>query len=266
MAVGEAPLGFEFLYEQGVVEACLTSDEKNSLGRDELTRLSEFLGDERENPDVKAVLITSGNPTFFTNGLAPEMFVDISERDAREAAALLIDSALAFLEFPNPIICCISGHCAGAGVVFAILTDYRLMVEGGARIGFPESRIGMNFPSGVVPVLRDLIGAAETRDALYRGKMYKPAQALEIRLVDEIHPADELLHRARRKTQEFANLPATSRRGIRTALTEERRRHFRDVREFDIEETARAIISPEAQEGFRSILENRRPRFPSAGG
>ena len=49
--------------------------------------------------------------------------------------------------FPKPVVAAVNGHAIAGGCVLECCADYRMMAQGGGRIGIPELLVGVPFPS-----------------------------------------------------------------------------------------------------------------------
>lgn len=244
-----------------VLEIGLKINEKNSLTRGALEAFAgAFRGPAREQ-DVRAILLTSRSPGYFSNGFDPGLFLDQPEEEIEKSCRLVMDTAQALLEVPAPIIAVINGHCMGAGSVFSVFSDYRYMIDKGGRIGFPEINIAVNFPAGPAVVLNQLIGRRHTRDILMNGQALKGPQARGIGLVDAVFPAEDLLPEAEKLAKKLASKSPAAIQEIKQALWADVRPRVSELAERDIQKLVEFFSAANGQEGFRSIAEGRRPRF-----
>lgn len=231
-----------------------------------------------ENDDnVRVVIFTGNDSGYFSNGFEPALFLGQSYEYNLQVCQLVNETALYFFFFPKPIIACLNGHAMGAGAVFALFSDWRFMVQastgvggrtdaakpatGNARIGFPEALLGMNFPAFVARYMQDLIGVTATRDILFGGKSLKAAEALEIKLIDRACSESELMAETLKFAEKLGKSPLQTLIGMKRARTELYRTVFESLRENDAVELAKIMTSPVTQEGLRSIVEKRRPRW-----
>lgn len=247
--------------EGNVTELKLQLNEVNDLDKDGFQLLNDTVTKCAKDESLRVLVLTSGANGFFSNGLKPELFLDRSESEIRDAVRLVLDTAEQLFFFPVPAIIAINGHCLGAGSVFAIYSDYRLMADKKARIGFPEMVIGMNFPSIAVRYLESVVGHRNAKELMFGGRPLKGPEAKSIGLVDEIYPEEELNSKAHELARKLASNAPSSLRGIKASMRHSYRPLLESLREWDIEETVKTILTKNCQEGFRSILEKRRPNF-----
>jgi 3-hydroxyacyl-CoA dehydrogenase/enoyl-CoA hydratase/3-hydroxybutyryl-CoA epimerase len=155
-----------------------------------------------EREDIAGVIITSAKKTFFAGGDLDELVRATPDRAAEVSATVTRAKAqLRRLEtFPRPVVAAINGSALGGGLELALACHHRVAVDSaGVEIGFPEVTLGL-LPGagGVVRTVR-LMGIAEAlTQVLLRGQRHRPARALEIGLVHELAPAEDLLDQARR--------------------------------------------------------------------
>lgn len=120
--------------------------------------------------------------------------------------------------FPRPVVAAINGHAVAGGAILACACDARLMARGSGRIGVPELKVGVPFPSLPLEVLRFAVGARHLQELIYGGATYTPEEGLARGLVDEVVESTELLDRALDRARTYAALPAEAFRMTKEAL------------------------------------------------
>ncbi|MET7403885.1 3-hydroxyacyl-CoA dehydrogenase NAD-binding domain-containing protein, partial [Dactylosporangium sp. NPDC005572] len=151
---------------------------------------------EAEKADVTGVIITSAKKTWFAGGDL-DTLGSIGPDDAAQtyAAVRQIKAQLRRLEtLGRPVVAAINGSALGGGLELALACHHRIVADDRRiEIGFPEVTLGL-LPGGggVVRTVR-LLGITEALlQVLLKGQRHKPAKALEVGLVHEVLPADEL--------------------------------------------------------------------------
>jgi enoyl-CoA hydratase len=154
--------------------------------------------------------------------------------------------------FPRPVIAAVNGHAIAGGCVLAAAADRRLMADGKGRIGIPELKVGVPFPSEPLEVMRFAVPATVER-LVYGGATLLPREALQIGLVDEVVPAEELDARALRVAGSMAAIEPSafrlSKRALRAPALERMRR------ERDDDEVRRCWSSAETLGAIRRYVE-----------
>jgi enoyl-CoA hydratase len=111
------------------------------------------------------------------------------------------------LTFPKPAVAAINGHAIAGGCIIAAACDFRVMVEGSARIGVPELVVGVPFPTLPFEIVRARVSPPLFRDLVFTGRTVRPPEALALGLIDEIAPLDVLMTRAHHAAERLAAIP-----------------------------------------------------------
>jgi enoyl-CoA hydratase len=163
------------------------------------TELLEALALEfRELPSgsVSSVVIT-GYGQVFCAGLDLKRYMEGGADYAGHLPLLLGQVFEVVFTCPLPVVAAVNGHTIGGGCVLACCADVRVMAEGEGEIGLPELRVGVGFPRAALEIVRYAVGGVSARRLAFGAQTYRPQQALELGLVEEVVPADELLDRAK---------------------------------------------------------------------
>ncbi|HYZ81301.1 MAG TPA: 3-hydroxyacyl-CoA dehydrogenase NAD-binding domain-containing protein [Solirubrobacteraceae bacterium] len=158
---------------------------------------------EAERDDIAGVIITSAKKTFFAGGDLNDLKTATRE-NADEVAAFVRDgkAVLRRLEtLGKPVVAAINGAALGGGFEIALACHHRIVVDDPkAVVGFPEVQLGL-LPGagGVVRTVRMLGIVNALMQLLLQGQRLRPAQALEIGVVDEVVPTrDDLIPAAKK--------------------------------------------------------------------
>src|SRR3954447_13188713 len=150
---------------------------------------------EAEKDDINGVVLTSAKKTFFAGGDLHDLKAVTKEQSAEFADGLReIKGQLRRLETLGvPVVAAINGAALGGGLEIALATHHRVIVDDPkAKLGFPEVKLGL-LPGGggVVRTVR-MFGIVDAlMQLLLQGQEKRPAQALEMKLVDEVVPTRE---------------------------------------------------------------------------
>jgi enoyl-CoA hydratase/carnithine racemase len=233
----------------------------NTLTADSFEGIRDALRALAGNEEVRVVIFTGNDSGYFSNGFEPALFLGQTFEYNHQVCRLVNETAQYFFFFEKPIIACLNGHAMGAGAVFALFSDWRFMADKSARIGFPEALLGMNFPAFVARYMQDLIGIQKTRDILFAGKSLKGPESQEIGLADEIYSEETLLSETLKFAEKLAKSPLQTLTGMKRARTEPYRKIFAELTDNDAHALATIMTSAVTQEGLRSIVEKRRPKW-----
>src|SRR4051794_33116759 len=157
---------------------------------------------EAEKDDIKGVVITSAKKTFFAGGDLNDLLAVTREQSAEFAAGIReVKAQLRRLETLGvPVVAAINGAALGGGLEITLACHHRVIVDDPkAKLGFPEVKLGL-LPGagGVVRTVR-MFGIVDAlMQLLLQGQEKRPAQALEMKLVDEVVATrDDLLPAAK---------------------------------------------------------------------
>ncbi len=192
--------------EDGVVVLTLDdpAQSANTMNRDYRESMAwaiERLEAERE--DVAGVVIASAKKSFMAGGDLGDL-VNVKPGDEDEAIELVapVKEQLRRLELlGRPVVAAVNGAALGGGLEIALGAHHRVCLDAPhVRLGLPEVTLGLcPGAGGVVRTVR-MLGIQEALlKVLLQGQRLRPAEALEIGLVDElVGSEDELLPAAKR--------------------------------------------------------------------
>lgn len=247
--------------EGGILELKLNINANNSMIPDGFRALDAALETHAQDPAVRVAVLGTAVPGFFCNGLDPDAVHGASVAQIRELIQYFFSVLKKLLFFPVPVVAAINGHAMGYGAMLALMSDFRLMLDKGARIAFPEINIGIGLPVFVASPLQDVVGMNQARDLLLYGKALKGPDALAIGLIDELHDGAELDAAAHKTAKKLAGLSNSAVRSMKTTLRYRYSEGLDAILARDIENTIALLQSPDAKEGFSAMVEKRRPRF-----
>ena len=197
---------FEIEYLEGVARVRLTNGVTNALGPQLIAELREVLEQVRNHPEARSVLLL-GNRKFFSIGFDIPALYPLSADEFRAYFEDFNRASLELYTLPKPTVVAIEGHATAGGCILSLGCDYRFISDGHKRMGLNEIKLGVPVPLLADRVLVDLIGVRAARDAVESGDFYGPKTLLELGMVDEVHPLEEVADRAMDKARSLAALP-----------------------------------------------------------
>ena len=157
---------------------------------------------EAERDQIRGVIVTSRKKTFFAGGDLNAL-IKATPADAQRIfdECQTIKRTLRRLEtLGRPVVAAINGAAMGGGLEIALACHHRIVADvPGVQLGQPEVTLGlMPGAGGVVRAVRMLGIVDALLQVLVQGQRHRPAQALQIGLVDELTGSvDELLPAAK---------------------------------------------------------------------
>ncbi len=242
--------------------AVVTMNRPEALNAFNTAQLEELLAAMRQlgaDAAIRAIVITGAGERAFAAG------ADIKEMEAKspleaKAFAELGHAVCAAIErAPQPTIAAVNGFALGGGCEIALACDIRLAAER-AVLGQPEVALGI-FPGwGGTQRLPRLIGAGLAKELIFTGRSVNAAEALRIGLVNAVHPAQELLSKARELAGQIAAQGPLAVRHAKIAINHA----FGDtLGGFEQEQQLFALLfgTADQREGMAAFAGRRKPTF-----
>jgi enoyl-CoA hydratase/carnithine racemase len=181
------------------VHVLTLGDTENRFGPDWLTAAEQALDEIVAAP---APLITIAAGKFYSNGLDLEWVG--AHPDEFLTYAARVEALLArILTLPVPTVAAVNGHAFGAGAMFAMAHDWRIMRADRGYFCFPEVDINIPFTPGMAALIQAKLSARSAVDAMTTGQRYTGPDALDIGLVDATAGETELLDHALAKVADL---------------------------------------------------------------
>ena len=195
-------------YRDGTAILRIEHGKANAVDLELFQELDRHLRDLRATPP-KAVILT-GSGKIFSAGV--DLFRVLKNEDGYLERFLpqLSSTLLGLFTLPMPVVAAVNGHAIAGGCILALACDHRVLAEGKASLGVSELAVGVPFPVAPLEVLRHVLTERHARDLVMTGRLVGVEEALEIRLVDETCPQDELMDRALEAAARLAKIPARS--------------------------------------------------------
>ncbi len=212
--------------------------------------------------DYHAVVLTGNGPAFSAGGDI-EAMADREERpqDAFDRITETFGRVVeAMLECPLPIVAKVNGDAVGAGLAIVGLSDFAFAAED-ATFSCAFVRVGLIPDTGGTFLLPRLVGLRTAKDLAFTGRFFGAEEAVEIDLVNEAAPADELDERVAETVDRLERRPTETIGLMKRAMHENLGRHWGEALEYENLLQVQAYTSDAHEEGVSAFLEGREPRF-----
>lgn len=233
-------------------------EQRNAISHEMWRGIADWVAKVGADPSLKVLIVRGGSD--FTAG------ADIAEFDAIYAS---VETASEHLDDMNramdglaalakPTIAMISGVCIGAGAGLAAACDLRFAAEG-SRYGVTPAKLGMGYPLTSIARLVDAMGAANTSDLLFSGRLVDDKEAFWMGFVNRLFPADKLEAETRRYAQTVAANAGASHAALKglVALA----RAGKNDPDLGRKLYLHPLTSPDFVEGRTAFAEKRKPQF-----
>lgn len=156
-------------------------------------------------------------------------------------------------ELPMPVIAAIDGWALGGGAELAYAADIRIATPD-ARIGHPETGLGILAAAGATWRLPEIVGHARASELLLTGRILTAQECLDWALVSSLHDRGDLLAAAHAIADRIAANDPFATRHTKTALRAPADAHPA----LDLDLQAELFESPEKLRRMTDFLERRR--------
>jgi E-phenylitaconyl-CoA hydratase len=242
---------------------------RNALDVESQVELRHNLLSARDNPAVRAIVLTGAGDRAFCAGADLKRTPPRSQpyASAWVASDELATERGAYVRFLNlerlsiwkPLIAAVNGYCFGGGLELALQCDLRVAADT-ASFALPEVKVGS--VAGVCgPLLLRAVPAAHAMKILLTGARVDAAEAMRIGLVSDVWPEAELAIRA----QELARVIAAN-APLSVMATKRLVRETEVLSRSALADMTEMVFgmlkdTQDRAEGRRAFAEKREPRF-----
>ena len=179
----------------------------NVIGPEFLADLDEAITRIGSEESIKGAVIASGKGSGFMAGMDLKYFGSMlaSAAGKRPAPAEIFDQVFVLNQLfrrletcGKPVACAIEGTCVGGGFELALACHRRVVGDSPkTQLGLPEILIGLFPGGGGSQRLPRLMGVQAALMYMLQGKLFRPAEAAMLKVVDEVVPQGAAVQKAR---------------------------------------------------------------------
>jgi len=181
----------------------------NALSVALMTEIIELCNWITDQHDLK-VIVLRGEGRAFTAGFDLNDFTNVyggaNPRAGAELGRIMADTVTNMRQLT---IAAVHGHCVGGGVVLTSACDLR-MAATGTRFSIPEVDLGIPLAWGGVPRLVREVGPAVAKELILSCRPFTAEEALQLRFINRVVPADVLISEAQSFADSLASKPTFS--------------------------------------------------------
>ncbi|HAO40017.1 MAG TPA: 2,3-dehydroadipyl-CoA hydratase [Afipia sp.] len=232
-------------------------ERRNALNVETIAALGEAFAKAEIEDSIRCVILTGDNKAFCAGA-------DIAEMNAHGFGALERPerrSGWATIErFTKPIVAAAEGLALGGGLELLLLADIAV-VGRSAKLGLPETRIGLIPGDGGTQRLTRLVGRARATRMIFTGEPIAGELAERVGLVSEAVDDFRALDRALQIAAVLANGPLLALKMAKAAILASAETPLAMGLGVERHAAARTFASSDAAEGLSAFSEKRSPRF-----
>ncbi len=265
------PQADEVLYQVADHIATITLNapgRMNTISGQMLDQLSERLLQADRDPEVRCIVLTGAGRAFCAGldmaaqmGSAKGSLGGLGGGDAIPGELdLRFTPPTVLHNLDTPTVCALNGGAAGYGLDLALGCDIRIAAES-VKLNPGFAKRGILPESGGTWLLPRIVGYAKAAEITFTGRTLTAAEALELGLVNQVVPNDELADAVAAMAGEIAaNAPLAVRaikRMMRAAETETFEQNVHHV----FLQLLPLLRTDDFREGVAAYMEKRTPNF-----
>lgn len=246
--------------ENHVLTVTLNRPKANAIDLATSRALGQVFTDFRDNPDLRVAIITGAGDKFFCPGWDLKAAADGDAVDGDYG----MGGFGGIQEMPHlnkPIIAAVNGICCGGGLEWALSADIILAADH-ASFALPEIRSGTVADAASVK-LPKRIPYHIAMEMLLTGRWITAEEAARWGMINQIHPAAELMAKAREMADLLASGPPLVYAAIKEIVRESEDQKFQDsmnkITRSQYKTVETLYRSEDQREGARAFAEKRDP-------
>lgn len=249
--------------EDGVEILVLRHPPVNALSTAVLDALAQRVSEVEASPSSRVVVLTGDGQYFSAGADVKEMaMMDLSQAPKVVHRGLELFGRIEAMR--PPVIASINGLALGGGLELALACDLRIAGES-AKLGAPETKIGLLPAYGGTQRLTRLVGAAKARELIFTASMIPAAEALRIGLVNKVVSAGQELRAARDLAHTIAQNAPKAVQAAKRAIREGRDGPLAEGLKLESDLFEHEVLpSEDLREGIAAFVERRPPKFQGA--
>jgi enoyl-CoA hydratase len=228
----------------------------NALNAQVFDELKSTISRLADDDSVRVILITGSGEKAFAAGADIKELGEVDRIQARKLSRRgqrifrLIETC------GKPVIALINGFALGGGCELALACTLRIASET-AKLGLPEAKLGLIPGYGGTQRLPRLIGPSAALKMMLTGEPIDAAQALRLRLVDEVVPAATLLARGRELAASILAVAPLSVSACLEAVNKGTDRDLESALRSESHLFSKLSTTSDMKEGIQAFLEKR---------
>jgi enoyl-CoA hydratase len=209
---------------------------------------------------VRALILTGAGEKAFVAGADIAEMAPLTPWGAREFAALGHAATALLEDLPCATIAAVNGFALGGGLELAAACDL-IYCSDNAKLGQPEVNLGITPGFGGTQRLVRLIGKVRAKEIIFTGDMIDAAKALQIGLVLEVFPRDQLLPHCKAVANKIASRGPLAIAASKLLIERGFDLPLRAANRQEAETFALLFDTEDRREGMKAFLEKRAAKF-----
>jgi enoyl-CoA hydratase len=235
-------------------------DKLNALNKKTLLEIERCLMEAEQSDDVRVLVITGAGDKSFVAGADIAEMKNLNCADAEEFSRLghrVMDS---IEDMRLPVIAAVNGFALGGGLELALACDFIYASEN-AKLGLPETSLGLIPGFGGTTRLGRRIGLALSKELIYTAKPLSAERALAAGLVNKVVAAGEVVDEVVKLAEGIARNGPYAIALSKRILIENQDSDHSSANLCEQHSFGLVFGSEDHNEGINAYLEKRKPSF-----
>jgi isohexenylglutaconyl-CoA hydratase len=236
---------------------------RNAMSLAMVGELRAALCKAEDDGDVRAIVLRGSGGHFCAGGDLKDMAAARMSHDGATAIAAVNarfgELCVAFARTGIAVIAAVEGTVMGGGFGLACVADV-VLASDTAQFRLPETSLGV-VPAQIAPFLVERLGYAEARRLAVTGGRLDAQEALALRLVHEVHAADQLDAAVERVVGDVLRCAPHAVAASKALIARARLQPASTLIGEAAAVFAQAALGPEGTEGTTAFLQKRAPAW-----
>lgn len=233
----------------------------NALNKVTIEELHNAFAKANEDREVGVIFLTGSGEKAFVAGADISEFADFNAEEGSALAQKGQETLFDYIEaLQTPVIALINGFALGGGLELAMAAHFRIASDT-ARMGLPETSLGLIPGYGGTQRLPQLIGKGRALEMIMTAGMIDASQALQYGLVNHVTTPDDLLDFAKKLAGKILKNSgvaiAAAIQAVHAGFD-----YDKDGYQAEIDAFGKAFSTADFKEGTQAFLEKRKADFP----
>jgi enoyl-CoA hydratase/carnithine racemase len=259
----------QIIYEKSGHIATVTLNRPKKLNAYSEIMVHEILAalsDARDDDEIRAVIITGTGRGFCSGGDIGRDFQYPTRYRGHRMESMLemrenMHELVKFLQrFDKPTIAAVNGAAVAGGLTLALSCDFRIAAES-ARLGDTSLKFALIPDEGGAYLFPRFLGLEKALRMSLLSEVYSAQQALELGLVTDVVPDQELMFTARQWAERLAAGPPIAIRITKRMMYKQLTMSLDNALEDAALGTMVANYTEDVKEGIAAFHEKRPPKF-----
>ena len=243
-----------------VLEVMIDRPKANAIDLATSRIMGEIFREFRDNPQLRVAILGAAGDKFFSAGWDLKAAADGDAVDGDYG----VGGFGGLQELPQmnkPVICAVNGICCGGGLEMALACDI-ILASDQATFALPEIRSGTVADAASIK-LPKRIPYHIAMEMLLTGRWIDAEEAARWGLINQIHPMDQLMDKAREMAELLASGPPLVYAAIKEVVRNAEDMKFQDalnkITKSQFATVEKLYTSEDQLEGAKAFAEKRNP-------